>query len=365
MKTDTKPALSNRNGALDFLKFAASVILVLHHYQQVNNVFIDNGVNFYSGHFYWGFLVELFFLLSGFCSFSAVTKILDGQLEFKKYYLQRCTRLLPLVSAAGVIYYLVNNYLYFGIMGEYYLARSTGRELILTFLGIQVSWASLEKCHLNPPMWYISSLLIGCVYLYLATKLSRKAKAKHAYVYILITMIFIAVLGDLFGIELPFYEEGARRSVIGVFLGVLLAIFLNKHTLKGIHYIIVGLMGICGAGLYLLALSDERLLLERYALSFLFFPAVIIIFNSPAVNKLFSAKIWNILGGASFDTYVLHVLCLLLLKCADRAWGLHLNFENWWLEYLTCLVIFGIGLLSYRFVEPNLKKLGEKFISLF
>ena len=44
MKTDDKTvAPLNRNGALDFLKFAASVILVLHHYQQVNNVFIDNG----------------------------------------------------------------------------------------------------------------------------------------------------------------------------------------------------------------------------------------------------------------------------------------------------------------------------------
>ena len=363
MKTDTKPALANRNGALDFLKFAASVILVLHHYQQVNNVFIDNGVNFYSGHFYWGFLVDLFFIISGFFLINSVNRINEGSLTFKDYYLHRCVRLLPLVSLAGILYFFINNYLFYNVMGGYYISRSTGTELILTFLGMQVGWANLEGSNLNPPMWYISALLIAFVVIYLLVRLSRSTKI--SYVFPLAGLILISVVGDFFGLDLPFFQQDARRAYIDVSVGLILALFLKKHKIRGFHYIFVSIMCIAGAALYLFSLAHERLLLERYALSFLFFPAVIIIFNSPAVNKLFSAKIWNILGGASFDTYVLHVLCLLLIKCADRAWGLHLNFENWWLAYLTCLVIFGIGLLSYRFVEPNLKKLGEKFISLF
>ena len=364
MKADEKAtALSSRNGAFDFLKFAASVILVLHHYQQVNNVFIDNGINFYSGHFYWGFLVDLFFLISGFFLFSSVGKITEGSLKFKDYYLHKCIRLLPLVSLAGIIYFLVNNYLYCNVMGGYYIARSTGTELVLTFLGMQVGWANLEGSNLNPPMWYISALLIAFVVLYLLVSLSRKTKLN--YVFPLAGLIIISVLGDLFEFDLPFFQQDSRRAYIDVTIGLLLAAFIKRRKLKGFHYIFVALALIAGAALYLVALGDERLLLERYALSFLFFPAVMILCASDAAKKIFSGKVWNVLGGASFDTYVLHVICLLLIRCANKGWNLGLNFENWWLEYLTCLVIFGIGLLSYRFVEPNLKKLAEKFVNLF
>ena len=364
MKADNKPAMrSNRNGALDFLKFAASVILVLHHYQQVNNVFIDNGINFYSGHFYWGFLVDLFFLISGFFLLGAVNKVTEGNLTFKDYYLHRCLRLLPLVSLAGIIYFLVNNYLYYNVMGGYYLSRSTGTELILTFLGMQVGWANLEGSNLNPPMWYISALLIAFVIIYLLVSLSRKTKI--SYVFPLAGLILLSVAGDLFAFDLPFFQQDARRAYIDVSIGLLLALFLKKHKIKGFSYIFVSLIGIAGAALYLVFLADERLLLERYALAFLFFPAILILFNSDLASKIFSAKVWNVLGGASFDTYVLHVICLLLLRCANKGWNLGLNFENWWLEYLTCLVIFGIGLLSYRFVEPKVNKLAEKFVKLF
>lgn len=361
MNTEKKShELSNRNGALDFLRFAASIILVLHHYEQVNNVSIDNGVNFYGGHFYWGFLVDFFFVLSGFFVINSVLKISEGKLTFRDYYLHRCVRLLPLVSFAGILYFLINNYLYYGIMGEYYLFKSTGRELILTFLGMQVSWASLEECYLNPPMWYISSLLIGFVYLYLAVSLTKARKIN--YVFTLLPMILVSVLGDLFGINLPFFENGARRSIIGIFIGVLLATYLKKHKIKGFHYIFVTLIGIVGAVLCLIALANGKGLLERYALTFLSFPAILILFNSTIVKKVFSAKIWNVLGAASFDTYVLHIICILLIRCANRSWNLGLSFENWWLEYLICIVICGIGLFSYRFAEPNLKKIAEKIV---
>ena len=363
MKADKETAAAgSRNGAIDFLKFVASVILVLHHYQQVNYVFIDNGINFYSGHFYWGFLVDLFFLISGFFTINAVTKIMDGQLTFKEYYTHRFVRLVPLMALAGVIYFLVNNYLYYGIMGEYYLGKSTATELILTFLGMQVGWANVAGSDLNPPMWYVSALLIGYVVIYLIVKVCSKKKI--SYVIPLCILIIIAVMGDLFEANLPFYENCAKRAYIDMSLGILLALFLKKHKLKGFHYIFVALAGILGAVLYLVALSNERFLLERYALSFLFFPALIILFSTPAVKKIFSGKVWNVLGGASFDTYVIHMIFILLLKCANTYWGLGLNFSNWWLEYLTCLVIFGFGLLTYLFVEPIVKKIAEKAADL-
>ena len=349
---------SKRNGAIDFLKFLASIILVLHHYQQVNYVFIDNGVNFYSGHFYWGFLVDFYFIISGYFMIKSVPKILDGELGFKEYYIHKCVRLLPLVSLAGITYFLINNFLYFSIFGEYYLSKSTITELLLTFLGMQVGWANMQGSTLNAPMWYISALLIGYVILYLLVHLSRKTKIN--YIYLLIALIILSIIGDLFVVQLPFFEEAAKRAYIDMSIGVLLAAFLKKHKIKSFHYIFVFLFLAVGSFLHILALDAQRPLFQRYALSFMFFPALIILFLSPAIQKVFRAKAWNVLGAASFDTYVLHVICLLLLRCADGYWKINLDYSNHRLEYLTCLAILGIGLISYLFVEPQLKKLADK-----
>lgn len=364
MKADKENIASpSRNGAIDFLRFAASFILVLHHYQQVHNVFIDNGINFYSGHFYWGFLVDLFFVISGFFLCSSVTKIHDGQLKFKEYYLHRCVRLLPLVGVTAIIYYFVNNYVYFGIMGEYFKARSTGSELILSILGMQVGWANLEGSHLNPPMWYISALLIAFVVLYLIVSLSGKTKIK--YIYAVIGLILLSMAGDLFSLNLPFFQTDARRAYIDVSVGLILAVILKKHKVGGLKYLITFPLLIAGTVLYLAALNAQRQLFQQYALVFLFYPAIMILFTSPLAQKIFSGKIWTLLGGASFDTYVLHVLFLLLERCADKHWKLGLEFGNWYIEYLTAIFIFGAGILCYLFVEPNSRKPPKKLSLTF
>ena len=363
MKADKETrATGTRNGAIDFLRFAASFILVLHHYQQVHYVFIDNGINFYSGHFYWGLLVDLFFVISGYFLLGSVEKIHEGQLKFKEYYLHRCVRLLPLVGVTAVIYYFVNNYVYFGIMGEYFKAKSTGTELILSILGMQVGWANLEGSHLNPPMWYISALLIAFVVLYLIATVS--GKLKFNYIYAVTGLILISMMGDLFGLNLPFFQTDARRAYIDVSAGLLLAVILKKHKVKGFGYLAVLPLGITGAALYLFALDAQRQLFQQYALVFLFYPAVMILFTSETAKKIFSGKIWTVLGGASFDTYVLHCLLLLLERCANKYWNLGLNFGNWCIEYVTAILIFGIGILCYLFVEPKLKKLAEKAVNL-
>lgn len=50
---------------LDLIKAVSITLIVFHHYQQsFSSTF--NGVNFYGGSFYFGFIVELFFMISGF-----------------------------------------------------------------------------------------------------------------------------------------------------------------------------------------------------------------------------------------------------------------------------------------------------------
>ena len=48
----------------DILKIVSATLIVFHHYQQVFKVRF-NGINFYDGAFNFGYLVELFFIISG------------------------------------------------------------------------------------------------------------------------------------------------------------------------------------------------------------------------------------------------------------------------------------------------------------
>jgi peptidoglycan/LPS O-acetylase OafA/YrhL len=171
-------------------------------------------------------------------------------------------------------------------------------------------------------------------------------------------------MGDLFGLNLPFFQIDSKRAYIDVSAGLLLAFILKKHKVKGLGYLVVLPLSVSGAALYLVARDAQRQLFQQYSLVFLFYPAVLILFTSETAKKLFSGKIWTVLGGASFDTYVLHYLLLILERCANKYWSLGLNFENWYIEYLTAIMIFGIGILCYLFVEPKLKKIAEKAVNL-
>ncbi len=63
--------------SLDALKIIAATLIVFHHYQQFTETEFKY-INFYSGSFYFGRLVELFFLLSGFFTYQYIKKIYGG-----------------------------------------------------------------------------------------------------------------------------------------------------------------------------------------------------------------------------------------------------------------------------------------------
>jgi len=64
-------------GGFDLLKIISATLIVFHHYQQVFQVSFEY-INFCGGRIIFGFLVELFFIISGFLiSFTPPQK--DGQ----------------------------------------------------------------------------------------------------------------------------------------------------------------------------------------------------------------------------------------------------------------------------------------------
>ena len=56
--------MKKRDYSLDLLRIFATTIIIFHHYQQGSGA-VYKYINFWGGGFYFGYLVELFFILSG------------------------------------------------------------------------------------------------------------------------------------------------------------------------------------------------------------------------------------------------------------------------------------------------------------
>ena len=101
--------MKKRNRELDFIKVIATILLVLHHFQQIMNVRFPY-INFFGGRFYIGNLVEMFFIISGICACHWIEGI-NGKSRFKTFYFDRVKRLLPVVCISIVVDSLL--YIYF------------------------------------------------------------------------------------------------------------------------------------------------------------------------------------------------------------------------------------------------------------
>lgn len=95
--------MQKRDYSLDFIKIIATIIIVFHHYQQVTGVIFDRGINFYNGIFYFGYVVELFFIISGYLMFDYIEKIYSG-LDFKNFFTKRFIRIFPMMVNAAIFY---------------------------------------------------------------------------------------------------------------------------------------------------------------------------------------------------------------------------------------------------------------------
>ena len=106
-----------RQYSLDCLRIIATVLIVFHHYQQVTGAYFQGKINFSGGRFYFGYVVEFFFLLSGFFMYSYVRKIQKEDLAFRQYIERRFVRLLPLVLISGIAYEIFLYY-YTEVIGQ-------------------------------------------------------------------------------------------------------------------------------------------------------------------------------------------------------------------------------------------------------
>ena len=102
----------NYLGNLDLIKVIAAVGIVFHHYQQISSVRLGGAVEFYGGRFVFGYLVELFFIISGFLTEYTFRE----KARFRSWITGKIIRLFPYAFLA-CIFSLLTAAAYFYLTG--------------------------------------------------------------------------------------------------------------------------------------------------------------------------------------------------------------------------------------------------------
>ena len=347
----------SRNYSLDLLKIIATVLLVFHHWQQVEKVTFPH-VNFFGGRFYFGYIVELFFILSGFFMYRYISRIREG-LTFKNFFLKRYLRFFPLMAISAVTYEIVC---------IYYLRISGGADgdplvtlwgTIIAALGIHSGWVfTAPNPAINNPTWYISVLLLCYIVFYYVTYLTNRVNLSPWYCYIF--LIFLGIGIRTFNISLPFIMPKTGRGYTCFFWGVILAkLFVDrKRPISKTLYLFCIFITISIPLLIVFAPNFISYGLDC-TLTFLFYPALIILFSSPVFGKMFSFQWIGTLSRISFNVFIWHIcgLCILDILRVQNIINGQLTSPLAMIIFTACMFI--VGTASHYLIEKPIDKMVQ------
>ena len=219
----------------DILRIILTAAVLFHHYQQLTGTFFYRGINFYGGNIYFGYIVEIFFLMSGFFMVPYIAKIRD-KMSFPAFFGKRLIRLLPSMIV-GTVFYDIALFFYVRLCNGT-LSYPTNINIfgsIVTALGLG-SWSITKDYEINPICWYVSVLLLCYILMYIFVFISKITKIP-AGIFLAVPMIAGVVITHVTEFSIiPFLSTRIARGYIHFFGGMLLGIIItglfktNKKT---------------------------------------------------------------------------------------------------------------------------------------
>lgn len=352
-----------RDYVLDALKVLATIVIIFHHYQQVCDVYFERGINFYRGFFYFGNVVELFFIISGYVMFPYVKELSLGGISFKEFYMKRFLRVFP-VMACGAIGYecflTIYNRLYQSEGSSWFGEIPNLWGTVISSLGIQHGWGLPDK-FVNYPTWYISVLLLCYIWLYILIYIGNRLEISYRYLFVF--MIFVGIGTITYHIDLPFFQGQTGRGYCAFFWGLLLADFLKEtHRIKKLF-----LPSFITLFFLTILLVKHSSLIEAEIwniMVFLYYPPLIIVFKFIFAAKSCRFKWIGILSKASFSTYIWHNPFFILMNIFIKVfhWDLNLQSRRTMIGYAVVCYTFG-ALFYFFFEKPVALWIDKKFLN--
>lgn len=208
--------------SLDLIKFFAAVLIVFHHYQQERELTFSSGINFFGGKFYFGYLVELFFIISGFVCELRYEE--NTKSSFSAFMKKKVVRIYPM-AVLSILVYTVVSCIYRLIFGEW---GGTPVRLWIFFKCVTLTFsggAATSELGLNNPTWYLCVLLICYAAYGVLLKLFDRLKINPLYGFFTMMLLGLGILD--YQINLPFLNYQAARGYLCFFEGVVLVHIYN------------------------------------------------------------------------------------------------------------------------------------------
>lgn len=351
--------MKKRIYSLDFLKIIATICIICHHYQIYTKTKFNSGINFWGGKFDFAYLVELFFVLSGYFMLTYIKVIIDG-MSFKEFFLPKYFRFL-VPQTLSVIAFAVLDVVYENLYMEQFFNRTVKIwGVIIASFGFSSGWG-VPNPKMNGTIWYISVLLICYIILFVLVFVSKKLDCSPWWLFVF--MIFLAFWVSSNSIDILFLNSGTARGISSFFWGIILAKFMRGKEISnkaGISFFICFLIS-----LYVILVckntyaSDSR----NYLYTFCLYPFLILFIQSKCINKLFKNKIWGILGNISFEAYIWHFPIILATINLEKLIGA-INYSNKINMFILVVISYLVGTCCYYFIEKPSKKYLEKKIDI-
>lgn len=338
---------NSRDYVLDLLRFICAILMVLTHYE---GMFLPTfgGIRFNGGTFYFGLVNEMFFMLSGYLSFHSIKKIQDG-LNFDRYFSAKILRLLPVAAISTVFIAVVTIRIWpendFSVW-----------KVIATCFGINAG-GPFREMFVNSHLWYTSVLLICYAFFFIGIRLSQRMKINWRYACFF--MIIVGASAYTRFDTIPFLRHEACRGYMAFFTGVLVASMLNgKRPGK-----LFALLSFAAITVLTLLIVFKYEILDygmNFIMTFIYFPAVIVLAETRFVQQLLNRKCFRILGEIAFGIYIWHFGLNTLVDIANSLLHLGINFDSRITELIMIPVNIAVGFASYYLLEKPINRFIKK-----
>ena len=342
--------------ALDLYRFLAAITVALFfHYSivlggspfsgsVVGDFLIENG----------GYVVELFFIISGFVACNAyLDKVQQGDLPFGRFLIGRIIRMYP-TMIISVIFIMVLMWLGYALWQEPLVKDSevTLFAFILNMLGLNGGIvAESAFVSVNGPSWYVSVLMVCYILFFAIGRLCKKSRSAMNVLYMVIIVIGLFVY--LNSVNLPFISLSCARGYIYFFLGVLWAQVQSKLSFKG--NVITCIAGVIIILMFIFAKYNNLLYKESLEIGLcVVFPLLLIGLNFTGLNTICDNKAIKFLGSISFGIFMWNIPTLICVRLIGHIAGTRLNPAN--IRLFTVIAAANIitGILSYILIEQKL-----------
>lgn len=345
--------MNKRLYSLDILKFVLSIIIVFHHFQQVLGITFENGINFYCGKIQFGYIVEFFFIISGFLSnFIVIEK--NEKIKFKNYILNKAVRLYPVIMISIVVNVIMM--LYFRYQYGFWWQNMTPglwriwNSLWLTFAGGAVCDIDIA---INNPMWYVCVLMICYTLFWIITVNCKKMNISPLYGFGV--MCFMGVGIYQYNINLPFANQSTARGYVAYSLGIILWYiynYIDQVFIQVVSYLIAFICIVAGIRDF-----DAYYDNQWGIFTFILFPSLF--FIALGLNKFLNARFWYELGAISFEIYVWHVAGLFFMEIIQSKYDIVYTRTH---MYLFAIFMVCFSIIMTVFLEKPLINILRKKI---